>query len=506
MDWSVTMRKKEQGREPETLNLLLRALFDGVSEEIMLVDQEGVVQDVNRVFLDECGMNRKDVVGQKCSDIRKKHGVLCELGSEYCPLERAKKTGERVEMTRSHGPEGIESRRLRRIMYPLTSEGPSRLFVEISRDVTEYRNLIRELRASEKKFRAILDTATDAIISIDSAHRIVVFNNAAQEIFGYSRDEVLGEDLNMLIPPRYGDHSRFVKRFLETRTPRVMGKTLSLRAARRGGEEFPIELGLSYYEMGTDITFTAIIRDVSVQRQLEKKLLQSERLAAVGQTVAHVAHEIKNPLMIIGGFSHQIKDGLRDPKAVQKLGMILDEVRRLERLVADLGDFTKVYSLVKRQANVNSVIQDVLKIMTGIYSPGPHGFKADLASDLKEITCDPDKLKQVFMNIITNGIQAMDAGGTITITTRNTPDNVEIRIRDEGVGIREEDLLHIFEPFFTTRDRGSGLGLAIAYKVVEAHMGEIWADSEPGEGTTFVVRLPILCPETNTSQTSDMET
>jgi len=492
MDWRVNMQENQQGRDIKTVNLLLGALFDGISEEIMLVDENGIIQDVNKVFLEECGMRKDDVLGQKCYDIRLLSGHHCDLTSQYCPLEKAKKAGQRVEITSRHGLKGVEFGELSRIMYPVTIEGTSRLFVEISRDVTEYRSLIRKLKSSEKKFRTILDTATDAIISINSEHKIVLFNNAAQQIFGYSRDEVMGKDLNMLIPTRYGDHSRFVKSFLETRNPKVIGKTLPLTAFRKNGEEFPIELGLSYYEMEKDITFTAIIRDISTQKQLEKNLLQSERLAAVGQTVAHVAHEIKNPLMIIGGFSHQIRDSLLDDKAIQKLGMIIDEVSRLEKLVANLGDFTKVYSLVKRPADINLVIQDMLKIMGGIYSSGKHCFKANLASDLEEINCDPDKLKQVFINIITNGIEAMEDGGTITVGTKKLSDSLEIRIRDEGIGISEEDLLHIFEPFFTTRDRGSGLGLAISYKVVEAHKGEIWADSVPGQGTTFVVKLPLL--------------
>ena len=492
MDGGVIMKKNQHGRDIKTTNLLLGALFDGISEEIMVVDENGIIQDVNKVFLDECGMTKEDVLGQQCYDIRLLSGNRCDLTSQYCPLERAKRTGQRVEITHSHDHKGVEFIELSRIMYPVATEGTSRLFVEISRDVTEYRNLIRKLQSSEKKFRTILDTATDAIISIDSKHKIVVFNNAAQQIFGYSRDEVMGKDLNMLIPSQYGDHSRFVKRFLETRTPKIIGKTLSLTAFRKNGEEFPIELGLSFHEIEKDITFTAIIRDISTQKQLEKKLLQSGRLAAVGQTVAHVAHEIKNPLMIIGGFSHQIKDNLTDDKALQKLSMILDEVSRLERLVANLGDFTKVYRLVERPADINSVIQDVLKIMGGIYSSEKHCFETNLASDLEETNCDPDKLKQVFINIITNGIQAMEDGGTITISTKKLSDSLEIRISDEGIGIREEDILHIFEPFFTTRDRGSGLGLAISYKVVEAHKGEIWADSVPGQGTTFVVKLPLL--------------
>ena len=128
----------------------------------------------------------------------------------------------------------------------------------------------------------------------------------------------------------------------------------------------PSNISLSFLEMDERITFTAIIRDVTEHRQLERKLLQSERLAAVGQAAAHVAHEIKNPLMIIGGFSNQIRQRLEDEKDVQKLDMILEEVRRLEGLVANLGDFTKEYRLVKRPASINSVMKDVLEIMSGI--------------------------------------------------------------------------------------------------------------------------------------------
>ena len=484
-------RKDREIEKMKVSGIFLETLFDGIGEEIMVIDPSFIIQDVNRVFLDKYGLKREDVLGKKCHEITYQSDIPCAFGRQLCPLEKARETGQRVEVTHRYKPEGEEPKELVRIMYPLAARGKMpEYFVEISRDVTDYRNLILKLKASEKKFRTILDTATDAILSIDENHKIVLFNNAAQQIFGYSRSEVLGKNLNMLVPPQYGDHSGFVKRFLEEKTPKVMGKTLPLTALRKGGEEFPIELGLSYYEMKGDITFTAIIRDISMQKQLEKSLLQSERLAAVGQTVAHVAHEIKNPLMIIGGFSHQIKKSLMEEKSIQKLDMILDEVSRLEKLVANLGDFTKEYTLMKRPADINSVIGDMLKLMGEIYPSEKYAFKADLSPDLKEINCDPDKLKQVFINIIANGIEAMEEGGTITIRTGEWSRGVGVRISDEGIGIGEEELDHIFEPFYTTRERGSGLGLSISYKIVAAHKGEISAESVLGQGTTFEIRLP----------------
>jgi signal transduction histidine kinase len=242
--------------------------------------------------------------------------------------------------------------------------------------------------------------------------------------------------------------------------------------------------------MAGEITFTAIIRDVSEQKRLEKKLLQTERLAAVGHSAAHVAHELKSPLMIIGGFSNQIKKSLIHDNDQKKVDMVLEEVRRLERLVAELGDFTKEYRLLKRKADINTILRDVIKIMAGAYPSTKYELKKILSTEVEEITCDPDRLKQVFINIITNGLEAMPEGGCLSITTERFPGRIEVRISDEGIGIPDEDLKHIFEPFYTTRVNGAGLGLSISYKIIEAHAGDLTAVSLQGKGTTIVVQLP----------------
>jgi two-component system sensor kinase FixL len=360
----------------------------------------------------------------------------------------------------------------------------------LRRSLAEREREIRRLERSNRLLGAILDTATNAIVSIDENQRITLFNNAAQEAFGYSSEEIVGQDLNRLIPSRYGDHQRYIRRFLERRDPEIIGRTIALNALRKSGEEFPIELSLSALEMDGRTTFTAIIKDVSEQRQLEKTLLKSERLAAVGQAVAHVSHELKNPLMIIGGFSTRLRDRLQDENDIRKMDMILDEVRRLERLVACLGDFTREHKLAKRPSDVNAVIRDVIKVMAGAYPADQYRFEQSLCADLCEIHCDPDRLKQVFMNVIANAIEAMPEGGTLAVATQGGPEGIEIRFSDEGRGIPEADLGRIFEPFFTTRSKGSGLGLAISYKIVEAHCGDIRAVNRPRKGATVVIRLP----------------
>jgi len=483
--------KEREIKELKVKNLFLDTLFNGIDEEIMVLDQDLIINDVNRAFLKRYGLKKRGVLGKKCFEIKERLVAPCNLEDKACPVKRAKNTGEIVETTHSFKDENGVKKEFIIIIYPLkTGRRKAKYFIEIARDVTEYRNLIVKLKRSEQMFKAILDTATDAIISADKNHKVILFNNAAQKMFGYSSQEIIGRDLNLIIPAKYADHRSYVKRFLETRKPKIIEKTVSLTALRKNGEEFPIVLGLSFLEMEGRITFTAIIRDVSDKYKMKDRLLQSERLAAVGQAVAHVAHEIKNPLMIIGGFSSQIRMCLDNDKDIHKIDMVLDEVIRLERLVANLGDFTKEYRLVKRPADINSVIKDVLKIITGVYSTEKYSFREMLSSNVKEINCDPDKLRQVFINIISNGLEAMHDGGTISISTEMITGGLEIRINDEGIGIPEEDLQHIFEPFYTTRKRGSGLGLSISYKLIEAHNGDMWADSSPGEGTTFIIQLP----------------
>ncbi len=459
---------------------LLKNLLDVLDYRIAVVGKDKGIYFANKRFLED--YNIKKAIGKKCYEVIYNEKDPCDPHKRVCPLAKAiDEKGTRAVHKTDKGDVIVEA-------YPLASG----LYALILFQSTAYQQLINKIRSAEERFKVILDTATDAILSINAEHKIILFNNAAEKIFGYSKDEIIGKDLNILIPSYYGDHRVYVKRFLETKKPKIIGKTVAFNAKRKDGSEIPIELSLSYTELNGEITFTAIIRDVSKQRQMERKLLQSERLAAVGKAVAHVAHEIKNPLMIIGGFSQQIRNHLTDEKSLKKIDMILEEVSRLERLIANLVDFTKEFRLIKRPSDINSVINDVLKMMKEIYPKDKYRFVARLSSEIKEIICDPDKLKQVFINIITNAIQAMENGGTVTVVTKKWENGVEVSIEDEGKGMSEEELLHIFEPFYTTRDSGSGLGLAISYRIIEAHKGEIKAISSPGKGTKFIIRLPSL--------------
>jgi signal transduction histidine kinase len=229
-----------------------------------------------------------------------------------------------------------------------------------------------------------------------------------------------------------------------------------------------------------------------IKNKMEKKRLKTERLAVVGQSVSNVAHEIRKSLMIIGGFSRQLRNNLTHEKDIKKLAMVIDEVCRLENLVDNLSDITKEYKLDRRPADINLVIHEVLKIMKDIYPSDKYTFDTDMDKTLDKVICDTDKLKQVLMNVIVNGIEAMAAGGgKIIISTTKWLNDFEIRIQDDGTGIDEKHLLRIFKPFYTTKQKGSGLGLSISHRIVQAHGGGMRAVSVPGEGAAFIIKLPL---------------
>ncbi len=485
-----------KGMEKE-LNLLrardkiATAVLNSISEEVILIDSDYNILEANRAFLDLVGLPKEKVLGQKCYELLSLAGRHCDRTPDTCPLGLALSTKEKIEVRVTQRVLG-GIREFLRIAYPvhLEPQGPS-LVLEVNRQWEEAGLLVQHLRHAEQRFQAVLNSVSEAIVSVNQEHQIVLFNKAAENIFGYKGCEVLGQDLGVLLPPQYSDHYRFIKRFLKDPKIGSVNRSLRVTALRKGGEEFPVDLSISSLMIDGEYLFTAIIRDITTQVETEKRLVQGERFAAVGRAVAHVVHELKTPLMIIGGLSQQLLRGMGDTASQKKLEIICEEVARLERLLLDLGDFTKEQRLVLRPYDVNDLIADVVGMIKALPSSQNYTFLTELCEGNLILRCDPDKLKQVLINLVVNAMDAMEEGGTVQIHARRHQDRAEIRVIDSGVGIREEDLSHIFEPFYTTRKKGVGLGLSICYKIVQAHSGDLLVESKFGEGTVFTISLPM---------------
>jgi len=375
--------------------------------------------------------------------------------------------------------------------------GPELLGKGLSREASlaigELLRKLANLLRDQEIHSGILDSATDAIITINEDHIIVGYNRGAEKIFGYTREEALGQDLKIIIPPPHKEnHKEYVRRYIATRTPRFIGKHVQLNAQRRDGSEFPMSISFSVAEIRGNLYFTGIVRDITEYKQLEERLLQSERLAAVGNTVSHIAHEIKNPLAIIGGFARQLRrvSGLSD-KDQQKLAIIEEEVARLEALLAEMRDFVKRPPPKKLAGDLEGLLDEVLALFQNALEEHHITVRRERGEDIPKLHFDRQQMRQVLINLMKNALEAMPQGGRLTVATQREGDNVKVSISDTGPGMTPEVKANIFKPYFTTKEKGTGLGLAICRNILEEHGGCLLADSTPGQGSTFTIQIPL---------------
>jgi two-component system sensor kinase FixL len=352
---------------------------------------------------------------------------------------------------------------------------------------------LQELRQKQEINSGIIMSATDALITIDSDHVIVGYNLGAEQMFGYTRTEALGQNLKLIIPPPFTEvHQDYLRRYLSTREAHVLGRQRRLTARRRDGQEFPLSISFSVAEIQGNLYFTAIMRDITEYKAMEDRVLDSERLAAVGNTVAHIAHEIKNPLLIIGGFARQLlkAPGFDEP-ARRKLSIIAEEVSQLEEMVAEMRDFVHHPPTQKRPGQIMAVVEEALEMFQDTFREHQIKVRRVEETPLPSVAFDPKQVHQVLINLFKNALEAMPKGGEITITGRVREDKVEISVTDTGVGMPPEVAANIFQPYFTTKEKGTGLGLAICQNIVAEHGGCLFADSTPGRGATFTIQLPL---------------
>jgi two-component system, LuxR family, sensor kinase FixL len=355
---------------------------------------------------------------------------------------------------------------------------------------------LRELRQKQEINSGIIHSASDAIVTINEDHVIVGYNLGAEKMLGYTRDEALGQDLNIIIPAPYkAEHREYVRRYVATREARLIGKHVRLTAQRRDGSEFPMSISFSVAEIRDNLYFTGIIRDNTENQEMEDRVLQAERLAAVGNTVTHIAHEIKNPLMIIGGFARQL---LRlpdfDDKGRQKLTIMAEEVSNLEKLVAEMRDFVRRPPAVRQRGFLAAPLSEALALFQDTFSDNRLKVNRVEETPLPELNFDAGQILQVLINLFKNALEAMPRGGELTITTRVRGGGAELVVADTGEGMPPEVVANIFQPYFTTKAKGTGLGLAICQNILQEHGGSLTAESTPGQGSAFTIRLPLPEP------------
>ncbi|MFH1625356.1 MAG: ATP-binding protein [Pseudomonadota bacterium] len=337
-----------------------------------------------------------------------------------------------------------------------------------------------------------VESTNNGFVTIDEDHRILFFNRAAARIFGYSREEVVGKDLDVILVPRCSkDHHKAVAAYLKDKKRRITGHQRDLIATRKNGETFPALISFSVAEVDGRSFFTGIVRDMTETAALQGQIFKAERLAALGQVIAEITHEIKVPLTVIGGLARQLIKTTKGQESVSKLKVITEEVRRLENFVVELNEYYLPRTLTIERFDINSLLREIYSATKDDCQERDIRLLLKTDDEPVLVEGDKDRLRQVFFNLVRNGIEAMEDGGNLSIESVLTRDKVEVTIADDGPGIPEDDHERIFTPFFTTKTGGTGLGLSLSKRIVEDHKGpSLSLTSRVGKGTAFKITVP----------------
>jgi two-component system sensor histidine kinase AtoS len=339
---------------------------------------------------------------------------------------------------------------------------------------------------------AIMDMAADAIICVSPDDLILSANRGAEKMFGWTAQELLGQPFAVLLPEE--ELARGEIDWMR-RTTTAHGSLRDYETRRKTKDGRIIDVSITrtavYDDAGNLIGYSAILRDISDRKRIERQLLTAERLATAGQVAAGVAHEIGAPLTAISvAVDHMLQSRCNFCGGGEEMQVLLSQTDRIAKLARRLVNLAKPAGLVFMPTSVNDVVEQATSLVQPQLGRHRIRLELDLARGLRAIHADEAQLQQVLINLFLNSQRAMaESGGTLRVSTANGGDSVEIVVADTGPGIAEADLPHIFTPFFS-RSGGTGLGLALAAQIVKAHRGTIDVASDAGKGATFTIRIP----------------
>lgn len=360
---------------------------------------------------------------------------------------------------------------------------------------TDRNRLATKLDINQEYLSNILHSSDSAIMVIDKNEIFISWNKGAEKIFGYTEQEVLGKPSSLLLPEdeKYKKELTYIQEEVKksgfiklTETERITkdGRLVSVTL-----NVFPLPSGNGEYT-GRSV----IIKDFTEVKKLQQQVDQSEKLAVIGQLAAGVAHEIGNPLASISSLVQILQRRTKEDFTREQLSTIKENIDRISKIVRELVDFSRPPSHEKMIIQITDVIKTALGIVKYDKRVKEVRFETELDPSLPLLNVVPDQILQVFVNILLNALDAIDGTGTIKVHSYSKKDHVIIEIIDNGCGMNTETMENIFDPFFTTKDvgKGTGLGLSVSYGIVKKFKGDIVVSSQPGEGSTFTVKLPIL--------------
>jgi two-component system sensor kinase FixL len=474
--------------KPDDDGRLLAAIVESSDDAIIAENLDGIIMSWNRGAERMYGYSASEAIGRPISLL-----IPRDQSPELDQILERIKAGQRI----AHR----ETRRLtkdgRVLDISLTvspiedSAGQIVGACAIARDITQRKLVEQALSGSEARWRAIIESAVDGIVVIDARGRVEAFNRAAERLFGYAAREVVGQNVNVLMPAPYHDeHDGYIARYLATGVQKIIGIGREVTGMRKDGSTFPIHLSVGEVSIEGEPKFTGILHDLTERVQLETRLREQSALTRLGEMAAVVAHEVKNPLTGIRGAIQVI--GSRLPagsKDVQVVGDIVARIDALNDLMKDLLLFARPPQPRLAPVDVIALLKTVADLVR--QDPALHDLRMEVTGEAPLLIADAELLKIVVQNLLINGAHAMQGHGPIRISVTADDGVCQITVADAGPGIAPEVRAKLFTPFFTTKARGTGLGLSTAKRLVEAHGGTLAIECPPTGGTSATIRLPV---------------
>ncbi len=471
----VEERTKEVSDERQRLYSVLETL----PVYVILLDKDHHVPFANKFFRERFGVSQ----GRRCFEYLFKRSEPCENCETY----------KVIQTNVPHNWEwlGPDKRNYDIYDFPFIEADGSTLIMEMGIDITEEKHAQDSLRSASQYVRSLIEASLDPLVTISADGKITDVNEATVRATGVSREEIIGTDFSSYFTEPEKARAGYQSVF---RDGVVKDYPLAIRHVSGKVTEVTYNATVYRNEAGEIQGVFAAARDVTEHNELERRMKDSERLAAIGATAGMVGHDLRNPLQAIEGSLFLAKEDLSSlPESAEKqsiremLESIDEQYIYMNKIVSDLQDMVRPINLDIKEVEVQSIIDSTVKAMK---NSGDVEFKTIIGNDARKLTVDPVLVMRVLTNLVTNAVQAMPNGGNLTISALKEGDSVLLSVSDTGEGIPEDVKPKLFTPLFTTKAKGQGFGLAVCKRVIEAHGGTITFESELGKGTTFTIKIP----------------
>ena len=489
---------------------LFQTLTAIVADGIIVIDELGTVKVYNAACETLFGYAAGEVIGRNIKMLMPP--PYREGHDGY--LRKYKATGEKHIIGAGREVIGLRKDGSTFPMYLSVGEGKlgaEKIYVGIIHDLSTRKDAEANLLERGARLSSILETGPDAIVVIGEGGIIESVNSATTRLFGYAREELIGQNVNILMTsPYHEQHDGYLARYRATGQKRIIGIGRVVVGQHRDGSTFPIELAVGETHVGQHRIFTGFIRDISERQgterrlqQLQSELLHVSRLSDMAQMVAALAHELNQPLTAIMNYvkaARRTAGVATNPQALKTQELIdkaAQQTTRAGQIIRRLRDFIEKRETARSEEDVNKVVEEAIAL--GVVGAVDMNVKVRLefSPDLPPVHIDKIQIQQVAINLIRNSIEAMQLveRRELTIATRMSDrDHVEVVFSDTGPGLPPEVANRLFQPFVTTKEKGMGIGLTICQSIIASHNGRIWAAANEGGGVVFRFVLPFAPP------------